>query len=779
MEPNKNSEKQSRRSFIQKTTLLSAALPLASLNSFAKSQSSYVANINADIGLKASGYSIIANKNGFKIIAGHISRNINTNSNSIKTADIQVNGTNILSAVSDDFQVTFCQANPNRRPMGIKPGDHENLVWPVDDKMLKDKVQEINSNQDVKWENPLTVNGDSMSAVFRILHSAITSPGTGATRLNIRATSITDNALQGIAIDVFYEVYAGYPVIRKWVEFNNNSQNWFKIDSLVIDNIKLSPGFLSTTLLTPEERGAGCSIKAFGNANHTKGVIAVSEIPSAMRMIGANGEMGYNNETFEWVLGPSENFISEPVFMFAYDGVVEQTISGKSTPLDRAVEGPFKSFLEKCIGIRAVPNSLAVPLWCSWTNFVGNVNNENMREQADIAARAGFVGFQIDAGWGSGSKPYKQKFPDFDAACKYITAKGLRLGLWISDYRDSNSDDFKAIPAGRTLPGIKRGGGLGMSFASNWRDYYANNLVGLHDRYGMTYVKQDLSVIKFGDLAEGHESRTLKESLLRGVRGLLNANDTIARKAPGLATEITHEIYWGTPGVPCDVAALKHACTYHIPPNEYYGCGKTSERPNPAWTFDPLKLRNDLLTGCAHARERFFAHRGLPLYCLEFYSATTVNFKGSLTAAVQDRQICSWLMGAPSVYSGDLATLNADNIEHYRKRFEIVKQLQKKYDIYRYYQYSGVPEPTDTDWHWWGKLNSMGYGAVVVLRGSAGNDARRINIPWVVSGRKYRVISLLSGKKLGVYTGAQLKKGELKLSLPVFGQDILELATIS
>jgi hypothetical protein len=33
------------------------------------------------------------------------------------------------------------------------------------------------------------------------------------------------------------------------------------------------------------------------------------------------------------------------------------------------------------------------------------------------------------------------------------------------------------------------------------------------------FFKQDFTNIKFGDVGEGHESRTRKESLLRGLRG--------------------------------------------------------------------------------------------------------------------------------------------------------------------------------------------------------------------------------------------------------------------
>jgi hypothetical protein len=197
------------------------------------------------------------------------------------------------------------------------------------------------------------------------------------------------------------------------------------------------------------------------------------------------------------------------------------------------------------------------------------------------------------------------------------------------------------------------------------------------------------------------------------------------------------------------------------------------------WEFDPQTLRTQLIGGCWNARQRFYAHRGLPLYGLEYYGAATVNFKGSLTPEVQDRQICSWLMGAPVVYAGDLASLTPENIERYRQRFDLLKRLQKTYDIYRHFQYSGVPEPTDTDWHWWGKLNEQGHGAVVVLRGSAGEDKRRVNIPWVDPESKYRVTALFAGRPLGDYTGSQLIKGTLEIDLPVYGQEILELAPSS
>lgn len=718
-----------------------------------------------------------------RIEAGILERVIYISGRNISTASIAVDGNEVLADTAREFSATFTRAKPNERPRGLKPGEAEAVEQKATISGGTDAldVKEGGSGpQSVTWVDPVTISADSWASSFNLISRRITHREAGVTRLTVRARSTT-GALKGVSISLFYEVYDGHPVVRKWVEIANNGRDWLKIENLVIDDIALSAGVPGCTLLTPEERGACSSVIAFGTEDRSHGLIAVSEVPSALRSISGTGAMGYSDEHFEWVLGPSELFSSEPVFLYAYSGPVEQTISGISTPLDRTVERLFKLFLEERIGIAADPDSLAVPLWCSWSNFGSAVNDANVREMADLAAKAGFGCLQIDAGWHPGPnwdcgdvRHDPTKFPDFGATCRYVRSKGLDLGLWVSDFRRPDSNDLQEMPDARSLPEIKRGGGLGMSFAGPWRDYYADSLIWLHDRYGMTYVKQDLSNIRFGDIAEGHDSRTKKESLLRGLRGLLEAQDRVRRGAPGMRLELTHEIYWGTPGVPADVAALKHADSYHIPPNDYSGCGDRKQRPNESWAYKPEDLRSQLIRGCFNARQRFYAHRGLPLYCIEYYGAATVNFRGSLTPEVQDRQICSWLMGAPTVFAGDLASLTPEQIERYRDRFAIVKRLQETYGIYGHFQYSGVPEPTDTDWHWWGKLNEEGCGVVVVIRGSEGLEERAINIPWVLPERTYRVTALLSGKPLGAFTGSDLQKGKLILSLPAMGQEILE-----
>jgi hypothetical protein len=401
-----------------------------------------------------------------------------------------------------------------------------------------------------------------------------------------------------------------------------------------------------------------------------------------------------------------------------------------------------------------------------------------IRQQADLAARAGFVQFLMDDGWQRdrlGTEPDAAKFPDFAATAAYIRSRGLKVGLWLSCFRDADSPDLKAWPDARSLPVVTRLGGTAMSFTTPWREFYAQDLARLHERYGAAYFKQDFSNVIYGDLAQDHPNRTRKESLLRGLRGLLEAQDRLRALAPSVMNEMTHEIYWDTPGAPCDLAALKHAARYHVSPN---ACRGIVPRPRPGQTapaIDPQKLRAELLAACYQARQIFYSHRGLPLYCLEFYGAATEDHEGSLTAEVQDRQVVSWLLGAPLVFSGDLSTLSAQHLAHYQKRFVLANRLHQSWDIYRNFQFSGVPAPNDDDWHWWGKLNDEGYGAVVVVRGSAGPERRAINVPWVQPDRRYTVVALFTERLLGDFMGRQLRSAGVELTLPVYGQEILEL----
>ncbi len=713
-----------------------------------------------------------------RISAGILGRVIDLANGNLSTTHLRVSDKELLAGPASELSLTVTRAEPNARPKGLKDGEGGSIdsvrTFQPGQHVDPGKYDDASLGQTTRWVAPVRIQASRWADNFTLAAPQVSAPAPDVSRLTILARARKESVLDGLTVTAVYEVYRGEPVVRKWVEIANESSVWRKIEQLTIDDFALAASISERVPLTPAGYGVQPSLIGFSSADGTFGVIAASEIPSALRTIASTGALGYTSAIFEWVLEPGERFVSEPVFLYAFSGPVEQTISARSTPLDRAVEGPFQRFLSRHIGIAGEPLPCDAPQWLTWANFGPDLNDAMIRRQADLAARAGFVQFLLDDGWQRdrlGTEPDPVKFPDFAATAAYIRSRGLKLGLWLSCFRDKDSPDLKALPDARSLPVVTRLGGIAMSFTTPWREFYARDLARLHERYGAAYFKQDFSNIIYGDLAENHPNRTRKESLLRGLRGLLEAQDRLRALAPEVMNQITHEIYWDTPGVPCDLAALKHAARYHVSPN---ACGGIVSRRVNASAVDPQKVRAELLAACGQARQIFYSHRGLPLYCLEFYGAATEDHQGSLTADVQDRQIVSWLLGAPLVFSGDLSTLSAEHLAHYQKRFALVNRLHQSWDIYRHFQFSGVPAPNDDDWHWWGKLNDEGYGAVVVVRGG-GPDHRTINIPWVKPDRQYAVVALFSDRQLGEFTGRQLQSTGIELTLPRYGQEILEL----
>jgi hypothetical protein len=735
-------------------------------------------------------WSISKSGNEFIITAGNLMRIISLEGVQFYTSSIKIDSKEILDGPYPEIRLNIAQASPNKEPGKVVKFDESQAIESTatfrstDALDIKESRNIINSG--VEWIEPLVMNSENWSDKFDAINTIISSPKSCMQRLTIRVRSVKHDSLKDLSVSVIYEIYEGHPAIRQWVEVVNNSPVWYKVDKLILSPAQIGKRLNSNQALTPDDKAVTASIRSFGSVDQTHGLILGSEVPSATRYLDSlTGEMGYSDQYFEWILGPSDRFVSEAVSYYAFSGTVKKTISALSTPLDRCIESNYKSFLSDCIGVMADRADLRAPRYCTWSNYAENIDEKTARLIIPIASQCGFNTFQFDDGWQYdrlGTEPHKEKFPNFDSLCKLISGENMTLGLWVSCYRSPDAKDLQVLPDAFSLPPVKRLTGYGMGFASDWRNYYAQDLVYLRDRYGARYFKQDFTNIRLGDLAASHESHSLKESYLRGLRGLLESQVLVRELSPDITTLISHEIYWGTPGVPCDLAVMKNVCYYHIPPNDYSGLGPIKYRKKLVSEYDSLaersQVQHDLLAGCLHARQQYFDHRGLPLHMLEYYGAATANVQNALTTEIQDRQICSFLMGAPVVYAGDLLSLTRENIQHYRKRFDVLKELQEKYNIYRFFQYSGVPQPTEEDWHWWGKLNQNTEGVVIVLRGTGGSDERNINIPWVMADKKYKVTRLFSNQELGIFTGKQLQMGSLMISLVPLGQEILEIKLI-
>lgn len=729
--------------------------------------------------------------NTIRIKSGILERQLICSDKYITPSKLLVAGKDLIGTGNGSITVNFLKAFPNVEPKGIEYSSEAGVEQTDAVKNQTDalavKKKESKTAQEVQWVDSVRISNESFGNIFNQYKYQITEPEEGTKRLTLTFTS--DKILKGVSIEINYEIYNGYPAIRKWVKFQNQGNHWFKISDLMLEQLQLDKKYSHKIFLTQGTKGQDPNILAFSDTIASSGIISASEIPSKLRHMSLDGTSGYNPDLFEWVLGPSESFESEPVFLYAFSGDTYPTVSSVSTALDRCVESGFHSFLNKRILLKVDKSKNIAPVFCSWTNYSAAINDVNMRAAVDVASRIGFKCFQLDAGWSdtgpkggwavSTPKPNLQNFTDLNGLSDYIRSKKMKTGLWYSVFiNEQQAKRPVDEPVLFSLPLIRRAGGLGLSLCyDKSREQLVNDMVYLHKTYHAEYFKQDLSNVCYGDIARGHESRTLKESYLRGLRGLFATQDEIHRQAPGIWLQLSHEIYWETPGPEADIAVLKHVDSYHVAPNEYWGAGNRSKLVSADWKYNIDSLKNKLVQGAFRVRNLLYNHRGLPLERIEVFAAVTTNFKGSLTSEIQDRQICSWLMGAPISFSGDLSSLTEENINRYHSRFAMLENLQQKYGIYGHFQYSGVPAPTEEGWHWWGKLNADGCGAVVILRGSAGTDWQKINIPWVNPNKKYQLKALFSDKALGEFSGKQLQGGELKLGLPCFGQEIIVVST--
>lgn len=737
-----------------------------------------------------SAWSISKKGNNINIKAGILEHDLVISDTDFSSSVMSVSGDNILKSSSSEIGFSIHKASPNQQPVGIdyssKSGVEQSNVEANQTDALSVKKAKDGTVTNVQWVDSVYISGKNFRDVFEISEHNIFSPQEGVQRLTVSFKS--NKKLKGLSFEINYEIYEGDPVIRKWIRFENRGSEWIKISDLMLNQWEFNDVYSERIMLTPAVRGLDPSIIAYGNSTVSSGVISVSEIPSKLRYLSVDGTNGYNPDFFEWVLGPNETFESEPVFDYAFSGKSYETVSDTSTALDRCVEQSFAAFMNKYIINPVDENKMVAPVFCTWTNYNSAINQENMMVATDIASEIGFECFQLDAGWSdtspnggwavSTTNPKSKEFPDMKGLSDYIQSKNMKTGMWYSVFiNEQQADKSDREPLMFSLPLIRRAGGLALSFCyEKSRKKYIDEIVYLNKTYGAQYFKQDLSNVCYGDIARGHESRTIKESYLRGLRGLFATQDEIRMQLPETWLQMSHEVYWETPGPAADVAVLKHVDSYHASPNEYWGAGRRNKLVDSTWDFDVDSLKQKLRLGAFRAREIMYNHRGLPLERIEIFGAATTNYRGSLSLDIQDRQICSWLMGAPLSYSGDLTSLTPENIERYRDRFATLKRLDEQYGIYSHFQYSGVPAPTDEDWHWWGKLNKDGCGAVVVLRGSSGADSRHINIPWVKEDKKYNLNALFSGEELGEFTGKQLHDGELEISLQTFGQEIIEVS---
>ncbi|MBO9608091.1 MAG: hypothetical protein J7639_19175, partial [Paenibacillaceae bacterium] len=373
-----------------------------------------------------------AQNNATLIIGGkRLQRKLDVRAGVVKTVSLTVDGEELLSE-GKEFSFQVKQRTVDTPPRGIgreKAPIIETTAAFQETDFLAVTEQGVYQDDTDAWGEPLLVDGSGNDARMKPLTSTCEREaderGIERHRFEMNGWPLPGHGAFTVAL--VYEAYPSDAAIRKRIEVRNDSAGWLKLEKLLIDDIALANDHRNQVELTPSERGAKSSILAFGNAGHTRGVLVCSEVPSALREMNDTGGTGYADSHFEWVLAPGETFVSEAVFLYAYNGAAAETGAGISRPLDRTVERDFVPFLQRELGVSAPPVEKLAPAWCSWSNFGNRIDDAIVREQADIAASSGFATIILDQGWQRGllgTEPDTVKFPDFYTTSAFIRSRG-------------------------------------------------------------------------------------------------------------------------------------------------------------------------------------------------------------------------------------------------------------------------------------------------------------------------------------------------------------------
>jgi hypothetical protein len=168
------------------------------------------------------------------IKAGILEQHIELSDRCVATDSVLVDGVIIAGENADEFSVVFWKASPNTEPQGMdyspEPGvDQQDAVKNQTDALTVEKSvkQQVDI---VGWIDSVSVSGRHLNNVLQLVGYSASSPEKGTTQPEPVSCSADGSHWEGLSAKSFYEIYDGFPAIRKWVRFKNFGLNWIKID---------------------------------------------------------------------------------------------------------------------------------------------------------------------------------------------------------------------------------------------------------------------------------------------------------------------------------------------------------------------------------------------------------------------------------------------------------------------------------------------------------------------------------------------------------------------
>jgi len=573
-----------------------------------------------------------------------------------------------------------------------------------------------------------------------------------------------------IEISVFYAVYEGHPVIRKWIAVTNRGDKAISLSHFMFEAVPMLAGKPSEVQtygfygVQPRESAFTGSVHDCAvverNSLTGEGFMAMNEAPGYTKRIQLPTWDGGIRVMYDTDLFPFERTLAPGETSTSPKSSIAFFVEGKGFADPRWVMPSYTSqvLMKKGAAFK--------PLWNynAYLPFKLDIDAETVRELVPIAARMGFDVFTIDGGWETFQgdfEPSPKNFPGgFDAIQKEVERQGMRFGLWASlAIVQSESQVYRDHPewACRSADGKIKGSATDfgqtpvMCFDSPYRDFAGRRLSDLISRYNLKYVKLDQTTVfnVYGEApgcyAQGHHHRNWAESLQGIYEGIQYFTDYIYRQHPDVLLDMTFEA-WGA----------MHLIDY--------GLIATADVD---WVSNVADRSPDA-SGPRQARTILY-QRSLAIPAETMLLGCT----RAETLPLEERFATS--IGAGPVLTGDLRKLTPEQQNWWGKQIRWHKKLRSEVSLNESFFPLGTwLAPGAGTLDGFARLSREGEGMLVIFRNESQDDKLRVELPAYPDG-KFRVRSTITGESLAMITGEQMRRG-MEFRVPAGHKvDVLEI----
>jgi len=568
-----------------------------------------------------------------------------------------------------------------------------------------------------------------------------------------------------LEISVVYIVYDTHPAIRKHLVLRNTGVAALQISHLCIEalNISLGPENETTLLAqygtipreifyTGRSEDAGLFV---ANGRTGVGIAILSEVPGYMKRTEIGGwddpdrvRIGVLYDTdlmpFERTLSGGEEFKTASVSLLTY-----RNSAGFHDP-----QWVLPSYTAQVL-VRHVDAQGSPWIYNTWEPFQRKINEETVLALIDAAGAMGIDIFTIDDGW---QQEYGENtvslasFPDgLKPIRDAVETKGMRLGLWIPLAAIGMSTaDFREHPEWATLDqqgetkttGTMAGAKVVMCMASAFRDAAIVRINDAIDRFGLAYVKLDLTTIfnAYGEApgcwSKGHLHRNWSESLGMIYEGIAYVTSKVYEKHPDVLLDLTFEL-WGQKHI-IDAGLLAAG-------DLDWMSNVDDTQPDSA---GPLQARQLLYQRAA----------SMPVD-----SMLIGNIHAELPSI---QESFATAIGSAPLLLGDLRKLSASDRGWYREKIGWFKQLRRNHKISEsFFPLGSWRQPTPAAWDGFARLARSGHGMIAIFRNKSNQQTANLQLP-LIPGEKHKLRSIITGKEYGIFGKSDWVRG-IPISFPV------------